>query len=382
MKILLFDSGSYIYWDILAALRDMGHSCQTIYYHFKDRYEDLFFEERLEQCLTETAYDLMFSINFFPLAARVCQRCHIKYISWSYDSPLDERLQDYFPYEMNQIYLFDRSEAIAYQGKGFQNVHHLPLAVNVGRLDGLLKHPVPTQDYCCGISFVGQLYDSPLETLLSPARDYDKGYLEGLLQAQMLVYGYYFIESLISDKVLESLNHSYQKLGQRTTALTKQGLSHALAREITHKERTELLRQANRRFDTRLFTYPKPLPEGMPANYGPLKYYQQMPFVFRHSKLNLNITLKDIHTGIPLRALDIMGCRGALLSNYQPELAEIFEDGKDAILYESIEDALEKMDFYLKRDGLREKIARNGYQKVRERFTYPSRLAQIFSRPI
>ena len=77
-----------------------------------------------------------------------------------------------------------------------------------------------------------------------------------------------------------------------------------------------------------------------------------------------------------------MGCRGALLSNYQPELAELFEDGKDAILYESIEDALEKMDFYLKRDGLREKIARNGYQKVRERFTYPSRLAQIFSRPI
>ena len=56
MKILFFDAGSYTYWDILAAFKEMGHSCKTVYYHFKDRYEDAFFEERMEQYLTEAVY--------------------------------------------------------------------------------------------------------------------------------------------------------------------------------------------------------------------------------------------------------------------------------------------------------------------------------------
>ena len=157
-----------------------------------------------------------------------------------------------------------------------------------------------------------------------------------------------------------SINRFYESFGQKAAALTRCGLSHAVALEITQRERSEILKRANSRFDTHLYTYTSALEEGMPANYGPLKYYEEMPFVFRNSKLNLNITLKDIRLGIPLRALDIMGSRGVFMSNYQPELAEMFENGKDAVLYESVEDAVEKMDFYLKRDDLREKIARNG----------------------
>ena len=54
---------------------------------------------------------------------------------------------------------------------------------------------------------------------------------------------------------------------------------------------------------------------------------EELPCVFRYSKLNLNPTLKSIQSGIPLRALDIMGAKGVLLSNFQPELVEYFEDG-------------------------------------------------------
>ena len=131
------------------------------------------------------------------------------------------------------------------------------------------------------------------------------------------------------------------------------------------------------RFDTRLYTYAGTLPEGMPKNCGLLKYYEEMPFVFRHSHLNLNITLKDIRSGIPLRALDIMGSKGVLLSNYQPELAEWFQDNMDVILYGSLKEALDKMDFYLKHEDLRKKIALNGYWKVKRYFSYEERIRQI-----
>ena len=49
MKILLFDAGSYTYRDVLTAFTKMGHSCRTVFYHFPDRYEDVFFEERLTE---------------------------------------------------------------------------------------------------------------------------------------------------------------------------------------------------------------------------------------------------------------------------------------------------------------------------------------------
>ena len=111
---------------------------------------------------------------------------------------------------------------------------------------------------------------------------------------------------------------------------------------------------------------------------GPVKYSDEMPCVFRYSKLNLCPTLKCIQSGIPLRALDIMGSRGVLLSNWQPELAEYFEDGKDCIMYESMEDALAKADFYLQHEDLRKQIAVNGYQKVKENFSYPQRIRTLF----
>ena len=229
MKILLFDAGSYTYRDVLTAFTKMGHSCRTVFYHFPDRYEDVFFEERLTEYLAEHTYDRVFSVNFFPLVAKVCDRCHIRYLSWSYDSPLEERLQDFFQYETNRIFLFDRLEAEEYRKKGFQNVYHLPLAVDTDRLDRVLAGKNPSQKFCGRVSFVGKIYDSPLDGLLSLADDYCKGYIQGILQAQMRVYGAYFVEELLTDDLLEKINLSYEKIGQKRVRLTRRGLSHAVA---------------------------------------------------------------------------------------------------------------------------------------------------------
>ena len=46
-------------------------------------------------------------------------------------------------------------------------------------------------------------------------------------------------------------------------------------------------------------------------------------------------------------------------------------------MYESIEDALAKADYYLKHEDKRLQIVRNGYQKVTTHFTYPDRISSI-----
>lgn len=99
--------------------------------------------------------------------------------------------------------------------------------------------------------------------------------------------------------------------------------------------------------------------------HGYIDYYTQMPEVFANSKVNLNISLKAICTGIPLRVIDVMGCGGFVLSNYQKEILEYMHPGVDCEVYESLEDAYYKVEFYLKNEKIREKIARNGLEQMK-----------------
>lgn len=50
---------------------------------------------------------------------------------------------------------------------------------------------------------------------------------------------------------------------------------------------------------------------GLPVkNCGLVKTLTEMPLVFHYSKINLNITSKSIHAGLPLRIFDVLGCGG------------------------------------------------------------------------
>ena len=112
-------------------------------------------------------------------------------------------------------------------------------------------------------------------------------------------------------------------------------------------------------------------------NCGTVDYVKEMPLVFKNSKINLNMTLRSIHTGIPLRAMDIMGCGGFLLTNYQQDFLEYFEPGIDYIYYSSKKELLYLTDYYLNHEEERKQIARNGYQKVKEGHTYTDRIKQL-----
>ena len=107
---------------------------------------------------------------------------------------------------------------------------------------------------------------------------------------------------------------------------------------------------------------------------GYADYYTQMPEVFRKSRINLNISLCTIQTGIPLRVLDIMACGGFVLTNAQPEIMEYFTPGEELEVYEDMKDLVIKVKYYLEHDKLREDIAAKGYRKVCEMFTFDDKI--------
>jgi len=110
---------------------------------------------------------------------------------------------------------------------------------------------------------------------------------------------------------------------------------------------------------------------------GQLDYRNHMPLVFRNSKINLNISLRNIRSGIPLRVWDILASRGFLLTNNQIELRDYFTDSKDIVIYRNIEDAVKKSLYYLDHDEERERIARNAYENVKNNHSYINRVEKI-----
>lgn len=107
---------------------------------------------------------------------------------------------------------------------------------------------------------------------------------------------------------------------------------------------------------------------------GPVDYYDTMPYIFQHSRINLNITLKSIHSGIPLRCMDIMGSGGFLLTNYQEDFLDDFQPGEDLVFYESEDDFLDKITYYLSHDAERRQIAANCLGKMSESHTFVHRV--------
>ena len=133
-------------------------------------------------------------------------------------------------------------------------------------------------------------------------------------------------------------------------------------------------------YDFRMYTGSdtEELPELNPYNYGTVDYHTKMPLVFAGSKINLNISLRSIHSGIPLRVLDIMASGGFVLSNWQPEITENFEEGGEIVTFDSLDDCLHKIEYYLTHEEERKRIARNGCRKVQERFSYQIGLEKLF----
>ena len=75
--------------------------------------------------------------------------------------------------------------------------------------------------------------------------------------------------------------------------------------------------------------------------------------------------------------MDILGCGGFLLTNYQQDMLNFFVPGEDYVYYESRNDLMEKIGYYLEHEEERRAIAQNGYEKVCAEHTYEQRLQEI-----
>lgn len=427
MNVLIFEWKNFGIEDICSALTKLGHTYKCISNELMRERVSAEFDELFDREFSAAAYDCVFTFNYSPIISNNCNKRNIPYIAYVYDSPLVALYSYTIINPCNYVFIFDSTLYLELKKEHINTVYYAPLAANVERLTAQLNSSgnnnknadskcslqnnssknlnskndysettcntsnskndrqniaLNTHDYICDVSFVGSMYNEKhnLFDRFKDLPDFTRGYIDAIMQSQLKVYGYYFIEELLNSSIIETLQKSVPVSPNKDGVETVSYLYsyYFIARKLAALERKDLLNAVSERFDTKLYT-PNPTPElSHITNMGPVDYYNDMPYVFAKSRINLNITLRSIRSGIPLRAIDILGAGGFLLSNYQADFFEFFTPNQDLALFESKEDLLNKCDYYLKHDKERCQIAANGHGIVKEKHTYEVRLQEIF----
>lgn len=367
--------------DIMDTFKTLGHNFTKVNFVFKDYNKDVEFSSEIENEIMRKSYDIIFSFDFFPIISHIAEKNHIPYVSWVYDMPHRTLFSEEIKNSHNYVFIFDY---ILYQNIskicGNAHVYHMPLAVNTERLTSMLGEPPAMSGECFDVSFVGSLYEGCLYNKINHLPEYIKGYLEGVMNIQGKIYGANLVMSSITQEVSAELKQYIKvDIPDHYNMSYAQILSDMINAKITSNDRINLLSKAAEKHRLTIFSGSDTRMIKGAENGGIISYDTEMPGVFRTSKININISLRSIESGIPLRALDVMGAGGFLLSNYQSELAEYFVDGEDLVLFSDEEDMLKKIDYYLQHDNEREKIAINGYNKVKKLFDYKIQVEKILN---
>ena len=379
--VLLYQWDAYGERSLEKALREKGCYVKTFNKPIQNHLEDEDFLEEISIILKEDKIEPDISFDFFPVIAKACKVTKKIYISWVFGCPHYSLYCDPVFYEENFIFCFDRQQCNELKGWGVKNAYHLPLAVD----SEIFMKAIEKQKkgYCksMDVSFVGSLYTDERNYFeqIPYLPDYIKGYIEGLCEAQLKIYGYSLVGEVIPDNVWEDLK-KYVSFSMDSACFLsfEKFMENTIYKKITVMERSRIMKLLSENFETTIYTTSSTSHLPRIHKKGYVDYYNEMPCVFYNSKMNVNITLRSISSGIPLRALDILACQGCLVTNYQPEIAEYFEDGKEVILFGSIEELLDKCAYYLRKDEEREKIAKNGWKKVISEFSYKKQLDKIF----
>ncbi len=384
MEILFYRYNSICEPDILQVFTNFGITVHTeeLEMHNKQA-SPRECAERVSGWILNHSLAFVFSVNFFPAVSYTCEKWKVPYVCWSVDSPVPELFSNALKNTYNRIFLFDKAQYDSFSPVNPERIFYLPLATNVKRWEKVILD-MTEEDYAAygaDVSFVGSLYTEKCKYDTLTLSEHTRGFVDGLMEAQLKVFGCNFIPETLTDAVIREISEADAAFYQSDDVyadMTRYLVAHQyIGMKLAAVERERTLNRLANHFSVTLYTRSDTSRLPSVHSKGGVSTLTEMPKVFQASKINLNMTMRPIETGLSLRIWDILGCGGFLLTNYQAEIPDYFEIGRDLETYESLEELEEKVHYYLSHEEERVEIAINGYEKVANYHTYETRLAQM-----
>ena len=376
-------------------MEQMGHNYKLMEADVIVRESDDNFGSLFDKKMESEKYDCVFTFNYSSIISNCVEKYNIPYISFVYDSPMYCLFTKSIYNKCNYCFIFDGQLCEQLINMGASHIYYMPLPVNVSRLDKmdtLLKmedEDVKELVKLCSaqIAFVGSMYNEKEsqkqydELNLTP---YLRGYLDAIMAAQIKVYGYNFIADCIDDNFIQTFLKYNPQIYNTSTGF-KPDYKNIIALQYisvkaAEQERIRTLKYMSDLFNVDIYTRSDTSHMPNANNKGFAKSHEEMPLIFNQSKINLNITAKSIRSGLSQRIFDVLASGGFLITNYQSEIPEIFEDGKDLVMYSDMNQLKDLCSYYLEHEEERVSIAQNGFNKVKELHNYDIRMFQIIEK--
>ena len=336
---------------------------------------------RLGNLISDNKPLFVFTINYYPFISILCDKLHVFYLSMTVDVPVFEIFNASIRSPFNRIFLFDKDQCNEIYSENPSCIFHLPLGAACERISETLGD---TEDYRYNISFIGSLYNEkdPLSQLSNLPSKTKKAIDKAInIQLESEVYGHFCLDPLINSDIIDALKQSDEDFYPSTLSIKNidkyVATNDYVCPHMTYTERVKVLNLLAKEISgDSLHLFTSSNTKGLSSNlniHSPVDSLNEMPFVFRQSKINLNITTRSISSGLSQRIWDVLACRGFLITNYQPEIDLFFKDGVHLVTYKSYDELIEKTAYYLEHDEERETIAQNGFREICERGSVTAR---------
>lgn len=384
MNLLFYRYGSICEPDIIESFKHLGFDVDE---DTREIYNKKLLPSEcisgLSKLLQQKKYSFVFTINFFPSISDLCNILGIPYLCLIVDSPVLELFSTSLANPCNRVFLFDRRLYEDFHAVNPDCIFHISLATSVRNNYNVCQNASATQrsKFASDISFIGSLYTEKCAYNKITLPEQYRGYVDGLIEAQLRVYGYNFIEECVTPELVDAfvkaqpeITNFPESMKVNLRALIAQ---HYISVKTAEQERIRFLKGLSEKFNVDLYTGSDTSHMPKINNRGFAKTATEMPIIFNQSKINLNLTAKSIRSGLSLRIFDVLGCEGFLITNFQEELPEHFVIGEDLEAYDSLDSLISKCEYYLTHENDRKEIAHNGFEKVRQYHTYDTRLTKI-----
>lgn len=104
------------------------------------------------------------------------------------------------------------------------------------------------------------------------------------------------------------------------------------------------------------------------------RLFEEAAEKYGESKVNFNIS---INGDLNMRTFEVLATKSFCLTSRNKEVESVFEDGKHLVMYDNLDDMVEKAKYYIEHDEEREKIAKQGYEEVMAKHTFRHRVEQV-----
>jgi len=378
-RILLLHSGYFLYREIKAAMGRLRWPLATV--DIPSGTGTTAFVERFLATGCDFKPDFVLTVNHLGLDREgaftaLLERLRLPLASWFVDSPR-LILHDYagLTSPFAAIFTWDKGAVPALKDFGFEHANYLPLATDETRFAPPARVLGADHPWRSRVSFVGESMQRPAADNAARLAGYPKllGRV-GELARDFAASPEREARELMRVRHPEA-HAAYQGLPDEETRL-------ALELLITW----EATRLSRRGLVSKLLPF-SPLIVGDAGWkksltgsgktwrwHGPIDYYRDLPRFYPASDINFNCTSMQMKGAVNQRVFDVPACGAFVLTDEREQLPELFEVGKEVIVYRSPEEIGDLVRHYLSHESERTTVAEAGRARVLAGHTYVHRL--------